>query len=79
MLSGLRERAVPYHEGKVAQGRPAVTTASGVGKVIGTNPLTETVMVQLDESEATVELPLSEVTLKEGPAGIDKPKEARSG
>ena len=56
-----------------------VTTASGAGKVIGTNPLTETVMVQLDESEATVELPLSEVTLKEGPAGTDKPKEARSG
>jgi cell fate regulator YaaT (PSP1 superfamily) len=45
-----------------------VTTASGVGKVVGTNPLMETVMVQLDESEATVELPLSEVTLKEGPA-----------
>lgn len=56
-----------------------VTTASGAGKVIGTNPLTETVMVQLDESEATVELPLNEVTLKEGPAGTDKPKEARSG
>jgi cell fate regulator YaaT (PSP1 superfamily) len=56
-----------------------VTTASGAGKVIGTNPLTETVMVQLDESEATVELPLSEVTLKEGPAGTDKPREARSG
>jgi cell fate regulator YaaT (PSP1 superfamily) len=56
-----------------------VTTASGAGEVIGTNPLTETVMVQLDESEATVELPLNEVTLKEGPAGTDKPKEARSG
>jgi cell fate regulator YaaT (PSP1 superfamily) len=56
-----------------------VTTASGAGKVIGINPLMETVMVQLDESEATVELPLSEVTLKEGLAGTDKPKEARSG
>jgi cell fate regulator YaaT (PSP1 superfamily) len=39
-----------------------VSTASGVGKVVGTNPLRETVLVQLDESQATVELHAGEVT-----------------
>ena len=37
-----------------------ITTRLGVGKVIGGNPLKETVTVQL-ESEAVVELPLSEI------------------
>jgi cell fate regulator YaaT (PSP1 superfamily) len=37
-----------------------VTTNVGEGKVIGGNPLKETVIVQL-ESEATVEVPLSEI------------------
>jgi len=55
-----------------------VTTATGAGKVIGTNALLETVMVQLDESQATLELPLSEVAIEEESAEADKPKEARS-
>jgi cell fate regulator YaaT (PSP1 superfamily) len=38
-----------------------VVTASGSGKVVGVNPLVETVMVRLDESEATVEFPAAEV------------------
>ena len=42
-----------------------VTTATGPGKVIGTNALLETVMVQLDESQANVELPLNEVAIEE--------------
>jgi cell fate regulator YaaT (PSP1 superfamily) len=55
-----------------------VTTATGAGKVIGTNALLETVMVQLDESQATVELPLNEVVIEEESAEADKPKEAKS-
>ncbi|MFH1382579.1 MAG: stage 0 sporulation family protein [Chloroflexota bacterium] len=38
-----------------------VTTATGPGKVVGTNPLKATVLVEL-ETEATVELPVGEVT-----------------
>ncbi len=41
-------------------GQP-VSTPVGKGKVVGGNPLKETVLVEL-ESKATVELPLSEVT-----------------
>ena len=43
-----------------------VATAMGVAKVIGGYPLKETVMVEL-ESEVTVELPLSEVTIEDKP------------
>mgnify|MGYP001325823937 CR=1 FL=1 len=39
-----------------------VSTAMGVAKVVGSNPLKETVMVEL-EGQATAELPLSEVTI----------------
>jgi len=39
-----------------------VSTATGAGKVVGSNPLRETVLVELEESQATVELPLSQVT-----------------
>lgn len=56
-----------------------VTTASGAGKVIGTNPLTETVTVQMDESQASVELPLQEVAIEEESAEAGKPKDARGG
>ena len=38
-----------------------VSTSMGEAKVVGSNPLKETVLVEL-ESEATVELPLSEVS-----------------
>jgi cell fate regulator YaaT (PSP1 superfamily) len=38
-----------------------VSTPMGEATVVGNNPLKETVMVQLD-SEATVELPLKEVS-----------------
>lgn len=41
-----------------------VSTPMGVAKVVGANPLKETVLVEL-ESKATVELPLSQVTLKD--------------
>jgi len=42
-----------------------VSTTMGVAKVVGSNPLKETVLVEL-ESEATVELPLSDITVEEG-------------
>jgi cell fate regulator YaaT (PSP1 superfamily) len=54
-----------------------VTTASGPGKVIGTNALLETVMVQLDESQATVELPLNEVAIEEESAEAERQKETK--
>jgi len=41
-----------------------VSTPMGVAKVVGANPLKETVLVEL-ESEATVELPLSQVTIED--------------
>ncbi len=40
-----------------------VSTAMGVAKVVGSNPLKETVLLEL-ESEAIVELPLSEITIE---------------
>ncbi len=42
-----------------------VSTAMGTAKVVGSNPLKETVLVEL-ESEVTVELPLSEITVENG-------------
>ena len=41
-----------------------VTTASGPGRVVGTNPLMEMVLVQIDESGASIELPAAEVTVQ---------------
>jgi cell fate regulator YaaT (PSP1 superfamily) len=39
-----------------------VATPSGPGKVVGVNPLIETLLVRLDESLVTVELPAADVT-----------------
>ena len=41
-----------------------VITSSGTGKVTGVNPLSETVMVQLDESQATIELAAAEIKVE---------------
>ena len=49
--------------GKLPRNGQRVSTATGAGKVVGNNPLKETVLVELDESQATVELPLSELTV----------------
>ena len=43
-----------------------VSTPMGVAIVVGSNPLKETVLVEL-ESKATVELPLSEITIEDKP------------
>jgi cell fate regulator YaaT (PSP1 superfamily) len=57
-----------YHimNGKLPKKGQQVATAMGIAKVIGGNPLKETVMVEL-ESKVTVELPLSEVTIEDNP------------
>ena len=53
-----------YHtmRGKLPKEGQRVSTAMGVASVVGSNTLKETVLVEL-ESQATVELPLSEVTI----------------
>ncbi|MFC1943875.1 stage 0 sporulation family protein [Chloroflexota bacterium] len=63
-----------YHimKGKLPKEGQQVSTAMGVAKVIGGNPLKETVLVEL-ESEVTVELPLSEITIE------DKPRHKQEG
>jgi cell fate regulator YaaT (PSP1 superfamily) len=51
---------------KMPKERQQVSTAMGVASVVEVNPMKETVLVEL-ESKATVELPLSEVTIKDKP------------
>ena len=55
-----------YHEmkGKLPKQGQRVSTAMGVAKVVGNNPLKETVLVEM-ENEVTVELPLSEITIED--------------
>ncbi len=49
-----------------------VTTPSGAGKVVGVNPLIETLLVRLDESLVTVELPAADVA-PEGKPEVPEP------
>jgi len=49
---------------KLPQKGQRVSTATGLATVIGGNPLKETVLVEL-ESQATMELPLSEITIED--------------
>jgi len=51
-----------------------VSTPMGIATVVGSNPLTEMVLVEL-ESQATVELPLSEITVIEGKSARRRRKE----
>ncbi len=55
-----------YHimKGKLPKNGQQVSTAMGIAKVVGSNPLKETVLVEL-ENEVTVELPLSEITVED--------------
>ncbi len=55
-----------YHimKGKLPKNGQQVSTAMGIAKVVGSNPLKETVLVEL-ENEVTVELPLSEITIED--------------
>ncbi|MBI4181162.1 MAG: stage 0 sporulation family protein [Chloroflexi bacterium] len=51
-------------KGKLPKKGQRVSTTQGTAKVIGSNPLRETVLVEL-ENETSVELPLSEITLED--------------
>ncbi|MBL7166229.1 MAG: stage 0 sporulation family protein [Dehalococcoidales bacterium] len=53
-----------------------VTTAMGTARVLGTNPLKETVLVEL-ESNVSVELPLSEISLNEDIESRPAPRPGR--
>jgi cell fate regulator YaaT (PSP1 superfamily) len=48
-----------------------VVTPSGAGRVVGVNPLLDSVTVQLDESQANVDLPASEVRLENRPPAAE--------
>ncbi len=65
-----------YHEmkGKLPKEGRQVTTPMGEAKVVGANPLKETVLVEL-ESGATVEFPLDEVTVEDKPSPKAKKKD----
>ncbi len=65
-----------YHKMKEKlprDGQP-VSTATGRGKVVGSNPLKETVLVELEESQAIVELPYNEVSIENAPKPEPKDK-----
>jgi cell fate regulator YaaT (PSP1 superfamily) len=51
-------------KGKLPKEGQRVSTAMGTARVVGSNPLKETVLVEL-ESEVSVELPLSEITVED--------------
>jgi len=55
-----------YHlmKEKLPKNGQRVSTAMGIAKVVGSNPLKETVLVEL-ESQVTAELPLSEITIED--------------
>ena len=57
-----------YHfmKEKLPKAGQRVSTAMGGGKVINSNPLKETVLIEL-ESQTTVELPIDEVTIEGSP------------
>ena len=51
-------------KGRLPKEGQRVSTPMGVASVVGSNPLKETVSVEL-ESGATVELPLSDITVQD--------------
>lgn len=58
--------------GKLPKNNQWVTTAQGTAKVVGSNPLKQTVQVELVETRATIELPVGEITITTKPP--DKPR-----
>ncbi len=66
LLCCLAYETEQYHamKEKMPKAGQMVSTPMGVAKVVGTNPLKATVLVEL-ESQATVELPLSDITPEE--------------
>ncbi len=72
LLCCLAYESGQYHAMKEKLPKPGqkVSTPLGVASVVGGNPLKETVLVEL-ESQATVELPLSDITIEEQPPEKD--------
>jgi cell fate regulator YaaT (PSP1 superfamily) len=68
LLCCLAYESEQYHamKEKMPKQGQRVSTPMGVAKVVGGNPLKETVLVEL-ESQAIVELPLSKITIEEQP------------
>jgi len=66
LLCCLGYESEQYHtmKEKLPKKGQRVSTATGLATVIGGNPLKETVLVEL-ESQATMELPLSEITIED--------------
>lgn len=50
-------------KGNLPRNGQQVSTAMGIAIVIGINPLKETILVEIEESRATVEVPLRELTV----------------
>jgi cell fate regulator YaaT (PSP1 superfamily) len=75
LLCCLAYESGQYHAMKEKLPKPGqwVSTAMGPAEVVGSNPLKETVLVEL-ESQATVELPLSDITIEEKPPEKDSKK-----
>jgi len=65
LLCCLTYECEQYREmrGKLPKEGQRVSTPMGEGSVVGSNPLMEKVLVEIAESKAVVELPLSDVTL----------------
>jgi cell fate regulator YaaT (PSP1 superfamily) len=72
LLCCLAYESEQYHvmKGKIPKQGQQVSTAMGLAKVVGANPVKGTVLVEL-ESQAEVELPLSEITIEEQPSKKD--------
>jgi len=60
-------------KGKLPKNGQRVSTATGIAKVVGSNPLKETVLVEL-ENQVTTELPLNKITIEKQPADKQKKK-----
>jgi len=60
-------------KGKLPKNGQRVSTATGIAKVVGSNPLKETVLVEL-ENQVTPELPLNKITIEKQPADKQKKK-----
>ncbi len=64
-----------YHDmkGKMPRDGQTVTTPMGFARVVGSNPLKETVVVEL-ETQVTVELPVTDVKVVNRPMPINRPE-----
>ena len=64
-----------YHDmkGKMPRDGQTVTTSMGFARVVGSNPLKETVVVEL-ETQVTVELPVTDVKVVNRPMPINRPE-----